>query len=101
MVSWRLASAVLLLNVLLLRLNYVSIQNPSWFSASTGFSWDTRSFQSSHFVAVAGKTRSNGVIYYLLLLCGDISTNPGPIRHPCTVCDKSVNVNQRGLLCDS
>ena len=101
MVSSRVASAVLLTNVLLLRLNYVSIQNPSWFSASTGFSWDTRSFQSSHFVAVAGKTRSNGVIYYLLLLCGDISANPGQIRHPCTVCDKSVNVNQRELLCDS
>ncbi len=37
----------------------------------------------------------------LLLLCGDIEINPGPIKHPCSVCDKSVRVNQRALLCDS
>lgn len=37
----------------------------------------------------------------LLLLCGDISPNPGPLRYPCTVCGKSVRSNQRGLLCDS
>lgn len=51
-------------------------------------------------MAVGQKTDFCGVIYYLLLLCGDISTNPGPIKHPCTVCDRSVKINQRGLLCD-
>lgn len=36
----------------------------------------------------------------LLLLSGDISLNPGPIRYPCTVCGKSVKSNQKALSCD-
>ena len=38
----------------------------------------------------------------LLLLCGDISPNPGPfVNYPCAVCGKSVRMSQKGLLCDS
>ena len=37
----------------------------------------------------------------LLLLCGDISPNPGPLHYSCTVCGKFVRMNQKGLLCDS
>ena len=37
----------------------------------------------------------------ILLLCGDISLNPGPgIKHPCAVCSKPVKVNQRAVQCD-
>lgn len=31
--------------------------------------------------------------YYIILLCGDIALNPGPIRWPCTVCGKCVKSN--------
>ena len=36
-----------------------------------------------------------------LILCGDVSLNPGPTRYPCTVCDKPVRSNQRSLQCDN
>ena len=35
-----------------------------------------------------------------LLLCGDISSNPGPTKFPCGLCTKPVKVNQRGIQCD-
>ena len=35
----------------------------------------------------------------LLVLSGDIEVNPGPIRHPCTICSKCVRSNQRAVLC--
>ena len=34
---------------------------------------------------------------YLLVLAGDIAANPGPFRFPCTVCNRPVCVNQRGI----
>ena len=36
----------------------------------------------------------------ILMLSGDISSNPGPIRYPCTVCQKAVRSNQQGIQCD-
>ena len=36
---------------------------------------------------------------WLLLLSGDIETNPGPVRYPCTMCGKPVKSNQRGIEC--
>lgn len=35
-----------------------------------------------------------------LMLSGDISLNPGPVKYPCTVCHKAVRSNQQGLQCD-
>ena len=41
------------------------------------------------------------VVFSLLLACGDIETNPGPVyQYPCTVCAKPVRRNQRGIACD-
>ena len=37
----------------------------------------------------------------LLLASGDIESNPGPVQYPCTVCEKPVKRNQRGIMCDS
>ena len=44
---------------------------------------------------------SGEIVNYLLLLCGDISTNPGPIQHLCTVCSWSIRSNQCALQCDN
>ena len=41
------------------------------------------------------------VIVTLLLAAGDIESNPGPVQYPCTVCEKPVKRNQRGIMCDS
>ena len=35
-----------------------------------------------------------------LLLGGDIQLNPGPVRHPCTVCSNPVAANHRAVQCD-
>ena len=37
--------------------------------------------------------------YWLLLLGGDVETNPGPVRYPCTVCGRPVKSNQQGIEC--
>ena len=37
--------------------------------------------------------------YWLLLVAGDVEPNPGPVRFPCTVCQKPVKCNQRGIQC--
>ena len=37
---------------------------------------------------------------FILLLSGDVHLNPGPVLYPCRICCKSVQNNQRGLLCD-
>jgi Zn finger protein HypA/HybF involved in hydrogenase expression len=39
-------------------------------------------------------------IIRILLLSGDISTNPGPIKYPCGKCSKPVKRNQRGIYCE-
>ena len=37
----------------------------------------------------------------LLLLYGDIHSNPGPPKHPCVTCAKTVISNQRRVVCDT
>ena len=44
--------------------------------------------------------RPAAVIITLLLASGDIECNPGPVQYPCTVCEKPVKQNQRGIACD-
>ena len=36
----------------------------------------------------------------LLLLSGDIASNPGPVKFPCGICNKPVRKNQRGIQCE-
>ncbi|XP_055995545.1 uncharacterized protein LOC125668382 isoform X2 [Ostrea edulis] len=35
-----------------------------------------------------------------ILLCGDVSPNPGPVRFPCSTCRKPVKSNQKAIQCD-
>jgi len=57
-----------------------------------------RHFFVTHVVPTNWKSASlHYNISVLLLLCGDISINPGPTKYPCTVCLKSV----KAVLCDS
>ena len=40
--------------------------------------------------------------YLLLVLCGDVEVNPGPVsKFSCRRCGKAVRWNQRGVQCDS
>jgi hypothetical protein len=36
----------------------------------------------------------------LILLSGDVNPNPGPVKYPCSVCEKPVAKNHRALQCD-
>ena len=40
------------------------------------------------------------LVIQLLLLSGDIHCNPGPVKHPCSVCERLVAINHRALQCD-
>ena len=44
--------------------------------------------------------RNKQYIVLILLLSGDVSLNPGPVRHPCRTCEKPVKRNQMAFLCD-
>lgn len=49
------------------------------------------------------KTTRNRQRYFLmsiLLQCGDINLNPGPVKYPCGVCEKAVASNHRAINCD-
>ena len=37
---------------------------------------------------------------WLLLLSGDVEVNPGPVRYPCTSCNRPVQRNQMGIFCN-
>ena len=37
----------------------------------------------------------------MLLTSGDIEPNPGPIRHPCGICERLVAANHRAICCAS
>ena len=39
------------------------------------------------------------LVYWLLLLAGDVELNPGPIKFPCAMCSKPVRHNQKGIQC--
>ncbi len=36
----------------------------------------------------------------MMLLCGGIHPNTGPVKNPCSICDKDVRSNQKAILCD-
>ena len=40
------------------------------------------------------------LIFSLFCLSGDIELNPGPVKYPCKVCDRSVKSNQQGIQCE-
>lgn len=41
------------------------------------------------------------VTQWILILAGDISLNPGPVKFPCKVCRKAVKNTEKGILCDA
>ena len=61
-----------------------------------------RTVMASWRFTVTGKTstRNNYYLVIALLLSGDISLNPGPVRFPCIGCTKPVKSNQMALQCD-
>ena len=44
---------------------------------------------------------SSTLCILMLLISGDIEPNPGPIRHPCGICECPVAANHRAICCDS
>ena len=37
---------------------------------------------------------------FFVILAGDVSLNPGPIRDPCVLCAKGCRINQKAVQCD-
>ena len=40
------------------------------------------------------------LLFSILLMSGDIQSNPGPCKYPCGICATPVKINQRGIQCD-
>ena len=53
-----------------------------------------------HFIVGRYGERLTTFTFCLLLLSGDIHLNPGPTKHPCSVCRRPVKVNQCAIECD-
>jgi hypothetical protein len=43
---------------------------------------------------------SQNFLILTMLLSGDIHYNPGPVKHPCTDCNKPVKSNQKAIQCN-
>ena len=47
------------------------------------------------------KTSAKQLIFVIsLLLAGDIQSNPGPVKFPCTTCNKNIRSNSKAIECD-
>ena len=59
-------------------------------------------YQRQHGRPYVKKLQSVQNFYFLLtiLLSGDVSTNPGPVKYPCGDCHKPVRKNQHGIFCE-
>ena len=47
------------------------------------------------------RTLNNHSLFFLILTLGDIQTNPGPTKDPCSICLKTVTSRHRAVSCDS
>ena len=62
-------------------------------------SWQKRLMRQS--AIMKRSCRSGTVFFNFLLLCGDVSPNPGPgVKHRCGGCAKPVKSNQKAVQCD-
>ena len=68
-----------------------------------GYQSKIRKFLGSRILYDNGKSKGSATFQLVaidslcLLLADDIESNPGPVKIPCTVCDKSVAINHRAL----
>lgn len=53
----------------------------------------------SHFFS-GNQSFSKGTSLCLMILSGDVETNPGPTQYPSSVCEMPVRSNPQALLCD-
>lgn len=62
----------------------------------------TRHFQTHNVLRTyISTTTYESSFLRLILLSGDISLNPGPVKHPCGKCSKPVRKNQHAIVCDN
>ena len=85
--------------------NIQSIEGFNFIRTSTNFQVGLDVFITSHRrstrVTTSNLSHQANLIYSLLLLSGDISTNPGPTwKFPCGLCAKPFKNNQKGICCD-
>ena len=71
------------------------------FSASRGEINFYRSYFRTGAAPVLSTFPSNHGLFTLslLILCGDISLNPGPLRYPCEICGQAVRKTRRAIMC--
>ena len=45
-------------------------------------------------------SKKSTMLVLLLILGGDVESNPGPVRYPCKICQKPVAKNHRAVMCE-
>ena len=63
---------------------------------------EVRHLLSLYALSKTKHTSHRSFFQFLIILSGDVSLNPGPVRHPCSSCClKPVAKNHRAILCDN
>ena len=62
---------------------------------------EVRHLLSLYALSKTKHTSHRSFFQFLIILSGDVSLNPGPVRHPCSSCLKPVAKNHRAILCDN
>ena len=58
-----------------------------------------RSTQERNRKNILGKKRSS-ILLLIIILGGDVESNPGPVKFPCSVCKRPVAKNYRSVKCE-
>ncbi|XP_056004379.1 uncharacterized protein LOC125659658 isoform X2 [Ostrea edulis] len=79
----------------------VTVNNQPEFTNNTYFIYQMCDRKSYLYNILHTNSRfDHALLKCILLLCGDVSPNPGTVRFPCSTCRKPVKSNQKAIQCD-
>ena len=81
-------------------MNYERRMNVLSWALLSNIKLNSDNFQYQAYAKYRETSTCTVILFILLLLCGDIESNPGPVQFPCGVCEKDVRDNQRAISCD-
>ena len=81
-------------------MNYEKRMNVLSWALLSNIKLNSDNFQYQAYAKYRETSTCTVILFMLLLLCGDIESNPGPVQFPCGVCEKDVRENQRAICCD-
>ena len=71
-------------------MNYEKRMNVLSWALLSNIKLNSDNFQYQAYAKYRETSTCTVILFMLLLLCGDIESNPGPVQFPCGVCEKDV-----------